>query len=139
MNNHFKNIEIETHGKQLIELTEIILAYLKKSNVKNGLLNLSILHTSASLVVQENASPSVTHDLNRFFDKLVPESTSEYLHNEEGPDDMPSHIRSALTNSNLTLSIIDTKLALGTWQGIFLFEHRISKKRRNILIHIFGA
>lgn len=134
----FENIHLETNGQNLTEITNEISSFCKKMAIENGILNLSVLHTSASLVIQENASSDVLRDLEHFFDQLVPMDNSLYTHTIEGKDDMPAHIKSALTNSNLTLSIRDSRLILGTWQGIYLFEHRINKHTRTILAHIIG-
>ena len=138
MHQHFENIKLETNGQRLIEFTETISLFCERTTIKNGILNLSVLHTSASLIIQENASSDVLHDLEKFFDKLVPMDRSLYTHTIEGEDDMPAHIKSALGNSNLTVSILDSRLKLGTWQGIFLFEHRKNKHSRTILAHAIG-
>ena len=134
----FEEIEIKTNGQNLIDVTEAVLDLLNKSKINNGIINLSILHTSASIIVQENADPNVQTDLLNFFDKISPMDPQLYTHGCEGPDDMPAHIKTALTNTHLTLSIKSQKLILGTWQGIYLFEHRINRQNRKILIHILG-
>tara|TARA_Y100000588_G_C13500236_1_gene604862 strand:- start:32 stop:454 length:423 start_codon:yes stop_codon:yes gene_type:complete len=139
MKQFFEEFAVQTRGQQLLDVTNIILSFLAKSKVENGLINISILHTSASLIIQENASEDVLYDLGEYFDKIVPMDNELYRHSDEGKDDMPSHIKSALTNTNLTLSIQNGRLRLGKWQGIFLFEHRIRKHRRRILAHIMGA
>tara|TARA_Y100000766_G_C18608074_1_gene459970 strand:- start:230 stop:622 length:393 start_codon:yes stop_codon:yes gene_type:complete len=128
---------VNTYKKQIIEITDDINNLVKKSQIDDGLLNLSILHTSCSLMIQENADFSVLEDIKNFLKKLVPENI-EYLHNSEGPDDMPSHIKSLLTQTNLTLSIRDSEIILGTWQGIFLLEHRDSNRKRSIFFHLIG-
>ena len=115
-----------------------LLIGLKKKKFKEGILNLSIQHTSASLIVQENADPDVQKDLIKFFDKLAPMDNKLYIHTAEGKDDMPAHIKSALTNNQISLSIRDSKLLLGTWQGIYLFEHRLGSNRRTIIHHFIG-
>ena len=112
--------------------------FVKKNKLLNGILNLNILHTSASLTIQENADPDVLYDLNNFFKKLVPMDNNLYKHTTEGKDDMPAHIKSALTNSHLTLSVKENKIILGTWQGLYLFEHRIKSHIRKISHHFIG-
>ena len=133
----YEKINIRTHGINLYEITNNILDWINKINLNKGLLNISIQHTSASLLLQENADPTVLKDLKNFFLKLVP-FNDNYLHATEGYDDMPAHIKTSLTNTNITLSVIDKKLNLGTWQGIFLFEHRTSSKDRFINLHYIG-
>ena len=135
---YFKNIKIKTDGQQLIEITDKIIDFIKTSFINEGILNLSILHTSASLTVQENADPDVKKDLLNFFNNIAPMIPDLYIHNSEGTDDMPAHIKTALTNTHLSLSIKSKKLILGTWQGIYLFEHRLNKQNRTILAHIVG-
>ena len=134
----FYNLKINTHGQKLYEFTDKTIEWVKKNNFKNGILNLSIQHTSASIIVQENADPDVQTDLINYFNKLVPMDNSLYIHTAEGKDDMPAHIKSALTNSQISLSIKDGELLLGTWQGIYLFEHRINKQNRKVIHHFFG-
>ena len=134
----FKEIKIKTNGQKLIEITSKVLDIVENTSIKEGILNLSILHTSASLIVQENADPDVKKDLLNFFDSTVPMDPSLYIHNIEGKDDMPAHIKTALTNTHITLSIRSKKLVLGTWQGIYLFEHRLINQNRTILAHILG-
>jgi len=136
---HFEEITILTNGVKLISFTDSIEKFVKSSEIKNGILNLSILHTSASLIIQENADPDVQKDLINFYDKLVPMINDLYIHSTEGKDDMPAHIKSSLTNTNLTLSVKNFKVQLGTWQGIFLFEHRIHQHKRKIFLHIIGS
>ena len=134
----FYEIKIKTKGQGLYDFTDQTLNWLKKQKINNGILNINILHTSASLVIQENADPDVLDDLNIFFKKLVPMNNKLYKHIVEGKDDMPAHIKSALTNSHLTLSVKDKKIILGTWQGLYLFEHRIENKTRKISCHFLG-
>ena len=132
----FLEINVDTDGQRLINISKKIDDFVEKSKITYGILNLSILHTSASLIIQENASKDVLIDLENFFNKLVPMNDSLYLHTLEGKDDMPAHIKTSLTNTNLSLSIIENTLKLGTWQGIYLFEHRIEKHLRSIFCHI---
>ena len=113
-------------------------ARVNKNKVVNGILNINILHTSASLTIQENADPDVLYDLNNFFKKLVPMDNKLYKHTTEGKDDMPAHIKSALTNSHLTLSVKSSRIILGTWQGLYLFEHRLENQTRIISHHFIG-
>lgn len=134
----FEELNIKTNGNKLIKITEKVLDFVGRSDVSNGIVNISILHTSASLIVQENADDDVQKDILNFYDKLVPMDNSLYIHNTEGKDDMPAHIKSSLTNSNLTLSIKNSKLILGTWQGIYLFEHRVKQQIRKIFLHLLG-
>ena len=135
---HFEELSVKTNGNKLIKITEKVLNFIHHSRVSNGILNISILHTSASLIIQENADDDVQKDILNFYDKLVPMDQSLYIHNTEGKDDMPAHIKSTLTNSNLTLSIQNNKLILGTWQGIYLFEHRVEQQIRKIFLHTLG-
>ena len=134
----FSEITMETKGQGLYNFTNKTLNWLNKQKINNGILNINILHTSASLVIQENADPDVLHDLKFFFDKLVPMDNKLYKHTTEGKDDMPAHIKSALTNNHITLSIKDKKLILGTWQGLYLFEHRLEKHTRILSHHLIG-
>ena len=138
MKQEFYNLEITTNGQKLYEFTDSTLDWIKKFNLRNGIINLSIQHTSASLIIQENADPDVQADLIKYFDKLAPMNTSLYSHKTEGKDDMPAHIKSALTNNQISLSLKDQELLLGTWQGIFLFEHRIQTQKRTIIHHFIG-
>ena len=133
----YEKINIRTNGINLYEITNNIIDWINKINLSSGLLNISIQHTSASLLLQENADPTVLEDLKNFFLKLVP-FNDNYLHAAEGYDDMPAHIKTSLTNTNITLSVIDKKLNLGTWQGIFLFAHRTTSKDRFINLHYIG-
>jgi secondary thiamine-phosphate synthase enzyme len=134
----FEEIELKTNGQGFYNFTAETLSWLDKQKIKNGILNINILHTSASLVIQENADPDVLYDLKNFFNKLVPMDTKLYKHSTEGKDDMPAHIKSALTNNQLTLSLKSKKLILGTWQGLYLFEHRIEKQTRVLSHHLIG-
>ena len=129
---------INTKGSGLYDFTNQIHYFVKKNKLINGILNINILQTSASLIIQENADPDVLHDLNNFFKKLVPMNNNLYKHTTEGKDDMPAHIKSALTNSHLTLSVKDNKIILGTWQGLYLFEHRLESQIRKISYHFIG-
>jgi len=138
MKQEFYNLEITTNGQKLYEFTDSTLDWIKKFNLRNGIINLSIQHTSASLIIQENADPDVQADLIKYFDKLAPMNTLLYSHVTEGKDDMPAHIKSALTNNQISLSLKDQELLLGTWQGIFLFEHRIQTQKRTIIHHFIG-
>lgn len=134
----FHEIEINTKGQGLYEFTKRTVSWLNSQKIVNGILNINILHTSASLVIQENADPDVLHDLKNFFDKLAPMDNKLYKHTTEGKDDMPAHIKSALTNNQLTLSFKNKKLMLGTWQGLYLFEHRIEQHTRTLTHHLIG-
>ena len=138
MKQEFFNLKINTSGQRLYEFTDQTIQWIKKNNFKSGMLNLSIQHTSASLIVQENADPDVQTDLINYFDKLVPMDNKLYVHTNEGKDDMPAHIKSALTNNQISLSIKDSELLLGTWQGLYLFEHRLEKQSRTIIHHFIG-
>jgi len=138
MNQKFFNLEIRTNGQKLYDFTNQTLDWVKKNNFKNGILNLTIQHTSASLIVQENADPDVQTDLLNYFDKLVPMNNDLYIHTTEGKDDMPAHIKSALTNNQISLSVKDCSLLLGTWQGLYLFEHRLHSQKRKIIHHFLG-
>jgi len=134
----FYNLQVDTNGQKLYEFTDQTIEWINKHNFKNGMLNLSIQHTSASLIVQENADPDVQTDLINYFDKLAPMDDKLYVHTTEGKDDMPAHIKSALTNNQISLSIREGVLLLGTWQGIYLFEHRLHSQKRRIIHHFIG-
>jgi len=134
----FEEIKINTEGQGFYNFTENTLDWIDKQKIKNGILNINILHTSASLVIQENADPDVLHDLKNFFHKLVPMDQKLYKHSTEGKDDMPAHIKSAITNNQLTLSLKNKKLILGTWQGLYLFEHRLENQTRILSHHLIG-
>ena len=138
MKQQFYNLQINTNGQKLYEFTNETINWINKNNFKNGMLNLSIQHTSASLIVQENADPDVQTDLLNYFDKLAPMDDKLYTHTTEGKDDMPAHIKSALTNNQISLSIKKGELLLGTWQGLYLFEHRLQTQNRTIIHHYIG-
>ena len=138
MKQFFHEIKINTKGQGLYDFTSKTVSWIEKQKIKNGILNINILHTSASLVIQENADPDVLHDLKNFFHKLVPMDNKLYKHTTEGKDDMPAHIKSALTNNQLTLSVKNKKLMIGTWQGLYLFEHRLEQHTRTLSHHLFG-
>ena len=138
MKQTFYELNINTNSQNLYELTPEILNWIEKNSFTNGILNLSIMHTSASLVIQENADPDVKTDLLNYFNKLVPMNEKDYIHSTEGKDDMPAHIKSSITNNQISLSIKEKKLLLGTWQGIFLFEHRIHPQQRTVVLHYLG-
>ena len=129
---------LKTKGAGLYVFTKQTQEFINKNKVVNGILNINILHTSASLIIQENADPDVLYDLNNFFKKLVPMDNKLYKHTTEGKDDMPAHIKSALTNSHLTLSVKNSRIILGTWQGLYLFEHRLENQTRTISHHFIG-
>src|SRR3954470_16038135 len=131
-------LQVSTRGKGLYEITGQISAWLETTGTKAGLLTVFVQHTSASLTIQENADPDVVQDLNTFFNRLVPEDSRLYRHTVEGPDDMPAHIRAALTLTQLSIPIDQGRMTLGTWQGIYLFEHRASPHRRFVLLHLLG-
>ena len=134
----FFEYKINTNGQKLYEFTDEANDWIKKNSFNNGILNLNIQHTSASLIVQENADPDVQTDLINYFNKLAPMDNSLYTHTTEGKDDMPAHIKSSLTNNQITLSIKNGKLILGTWQGLYLFEHRLANQSRKIMFHFLG-
>ena len=138
MKQKFFDLKINTNGQKLYQFTNQTIMWVKKNNFKNGILNLNIQHTSASLIVQENADPDVQTDLINYFNKLAPMDNSLYTHTTEGKDDMPAHIKAALTNNQLTLSIKNGELLLGTWQGLYLFEHRLNRQSRKIILHFLG-
>ena len=138
MKQKFFELRLKTNGQKLYNFTDQTINWIKENSFNNGILNLSIQHTSASLIVQENADPDVQTDLINYFDKLVPMNNKLYIHTTEGKDDMPAHIKSALTNNQISLSIKDTKLLLGTWQGLYLFEHRLEPQNRTIIHHFIG-
>ena len=134
----FFTLKLSTNGQRLYDFTNNIINWLENNKFKDGIINLSIQHTSASLIVQENADPDVKTDLLNYFDKLVPMDNKLYIHTTEGKDDMPAHIKSTLTNNQISLSIKNSSLLLGTWQGIYLFEHRIESQNRKIIHHFIG-
>ncbi|SRR5579883_1124898 len=131
-------VEIRTRGKRLYPITSEVAAWVASTNVHTALLTLFVQHTSASLVIQENADPDVTLDLADFFERLAPENDPRYRHDTEGPDDMPAHIRATLTQSSLSIPVIGGRMALGTWQGIYLFEHRSAPQRRSVVLHLIA-
>ena len=138
MRQEFFNLELNTNGQSLYEFTNQTNKWVKNNKLNNGMINISIQHTSASLIIQENADPDVQIDLINFFNKLIPMDNSLYTHITEGIDDMPAHIKSALTNNQISLSVKNTELLLGAWQGLYLFEHRIEKQNRLIVLHCLG-
>ena len=138
MKQEFYNLEIRTNGQKLYEFTDLTIEWIEKKGFQNGIVNLSIQHTSASLIVQENADPDVQTDILNYFDNLAPMNNKLYTHTAEGKDDMPAHIKSSLTNNQISLSIQNRKLLLGTWQGIYLFEHRLNPQKRTIIHHFLG-
>jgi secondary thiamine-phosphate synthase enzyme len=131
-------LRVDTHGKGLYEITRPIAEWLSGHNIQTGLLTVFVQHTSASLTIQENADPDVRHDLNEFFNRLVAEDNRLYRHTCEGPDDMPAHIRAVLTLTQLSIPVGGGRLALGTWQGVYLFEHRAAAHRRSVVLHLLG-
>ena len=131
-----KQLTVQTHGQGLVEVTRMVNAAVAEAKVGEGLCTVFVRHTSASLVIQENADPTAKTDLERWLNRLVPEGDPFYKHDTEGPDDMPAHIKSALTQTSLGIPIIDGRLALGTWQGIYLWEHRLRGGEREIVLHI---
>ena len=133
-----QRLEVATRGKGLYEITGQIAEWLRGNRLRNGLLTVFVQHTSASLLVQENADPDVVHDLKTFFERLAPEGDRLYRHTCEGPDDMPSHIRAALTQTQISIPVEQGCMALGTWQGVYVFEHRASAHRRSVLLHLIG-
>ena len=138
MHVHHDRLELRTKGKGLYEITDDVQAKIDRCGVRTGTVTVFVQHTSCSLVVMENADPTARRDLEEFFDRLVPEDADYFTHGSEGSDDMPSHIRMVLTRTSETIPIADGKMQLGTWQGIFLFEHRRAPHRRKILITIMG-
>jgi secondary thiamine-phosphate synthase enzyme len=135
---HLSTLKILTPGRGLIEITGKVQAGIVQSGIRQGLLTLFIRHTSASLLIQENADAEVRFDLERFFARLVPDGDALFVHGDEGADDMPAHVRSALTATQLVIPIIDGSPALGTWQGIYLWEHRLRGHSREIVVHVMG-
>jgi secondary thiamine-phosphate synthase enzyme len=135
---HLHRLQISTSGKGLYDITDQIARWLATTGARAGLLTVFVQHTSASLTIQENADPDVVHDLNTFFSRLVPEDNRLYRHTIEGPDDMPAHIRAALTLTQLSIPVDGGRMMLGTWQGVYLFEHRASAHRRSIVLQLIG-
>ncbi len=134
----FYELTVKTEGQGLYNFTKKTTDWVKKQQIHSGILNLNILHTSASLTIQENADPDVLYDIKNFFDKLIPMNNDFYKHTMEGIDDMPAHLKAMLTNTQLTLSVKNKKLILGTWQGLYLFEHRLKNQNRTISHHLMG-
>ena len=135
---HHEQLEIRTNGKSLYEITGDVQSKIDKRRVRNGTVTVFVQHTSCSVVIMENADPTARRDLEEFFDRLVPENADYFAHDSEGSDDMPSHIRMVLTRTSETVPIVDGKMHLGTWQGIFLFEHRRAPHRRKVFITSIG-
>ena len=134
----FHELNLATNGRGLYDFTDEVKAWIAKGSFKNGLVTLHLRHTSASLLIQENADPDVRADLERFFKRLVTDGDPIFSHTSEGPDDMPAHIRTALTTVNLSLPLREGRLALGTWQGIYLWEHRRAPHLRTVAMHLIG-
>ena len=138
MRQEFFNLDLSTDGQRLYEFTNQTNKWINDNEFNNGIINISIQHTSASLIIQENADQDVQTDLINFFNQLVPMDNPLYIHTAEGKDDMPAHIKSALTNNQISISVKNNELLLGTWQGLYLFEHRIEKQNRLIILHYLG-
>jgi len=136
--NRIYRLQVDTRGKGLYEITDSVERWLAEQRAASGLLTVFIQHTSASLTIQENADPDVVYDLNQFFGRIAPEDTRLYRHTTEGPDDMPAHIRSALTLTQLSIPVEQGRMALGTWQGIYVFEHRARAHRRSVVLHLMS-
>ena len=134
----FYELIVKTKGQGLYDFTKETIDWVKKQKIHSGILNLNILHTSASLTIQENTDPDVLYDIKKFFDKLIPMNNDFYKHTTEGIDDMPAHLKTMLTNTQLTLSVKNKKIILGTWQGLYLFEHRLKNQNRTISHHLMG-
>ena len=131
-------ISVKTNGRRLYDLTPQVLAWAKNSGLKMGLLTLYVQHTSASILINENYDSDVLVDMESFFARLVPDGDRLFIHTSEGPDDMPAHVRSALTQTSISIPFVEGKVALGTWQGIFLYEHRLAPHSRNVLLHLIA-
>ena len=131
-------LTIQTRGRGLLEISRQIAEWVSGEGIEAGLLTVFCRHTSASLLIQENADPDVRHDIEAYFERIAPEARGRYVHEDEGPDDMPVHLRTALTNVQLTIPVLGGRLALGTWQGIYLFEHRRAPHRREVVLHLIG-
>jgi len=138
MTQHTHALQVSTRGKGLYEFTDEVQSWVKSSSIATGLLTLFIRHTSASLTIQENADPDVVADLNDFFGRIAPENNKLYRHTAEGPDDMPAHIRAALTQTQLSIPVVSGRMCLGTWQGLYVFEHRSGTHRRSVALHLIG-
>jgi secondary thiamine-phosphate synthase enzyme len=136
---HTHSLQISTRGKGLYPFTREVAQWVSSLKIETGLLTVFLQHTSASLAIQENADPDVVRDLADYFERLAPENDPRYRHQDEGPDDMPAHIRAALTQTSLTIPVVHGRMALGTWQGIYLFEHRAAPHRRSVVLHFFGS
>lgn len=135
---HLHTLVLATHGKGLYNFTGQVTAWVQQCNIDTGLLTLFVRHTSASLLIQENADPDVVHDLKDYFERIAPENDPHYRHTLEGPDDMPAHLRTALTATQLAIPVQDGQPVLGTWQGIYLFEHRRAAHQRSVVLHLLG-
>lgn len=131
-------LDVRTRGRGLVEVTREVAAWVRETGMREGLLTVFCRHTSASVIIQENAAPEVRADLETFFEAIAPEDPTRYRHNDEGPDDMPSHIRTALTGVSLSIPLVGGRLALGTWQGVYLFEHRRAPHARQLALHLIG-
>ena len=131
-------ISIQARGRRIYDITPQVLEWANRSGLQTGLLTLYIQHTSASLMINENYDPEVLIDMERFFERLVPDGDPLFIHTAEGPDDMPAHVRTALTQTSLSIPLLEGKVALGTWQGIFLYEHRLASHTRKVLLHLVG-
>ena len=138
MTQHTHSIQIATRGKGFYPFTRDVAQWVSSLNIRTGLLTLFVQHTSASLTIQENADPDVVRDLADYFERLAPENDPRYRHQDEGPDDMPAHIRTVLTQTSLSIPVVHGRMALGTWQGIYLFEHRKAPHRRSVVLHLIG-
>ncbi len=138
MKQHVTTLEIHSSGRGLFEITQELRAFVRASGIRDGLLTVFCRHTSASLLIQENADPDVRHDLEAYFAKLSPDGQPGWRHNNEGPDDMSGHIRSVLTQTSIGIPLVDGELVLGTWQGVFLWEHRTRPHRREVVVHLMG-
>lgn len=139
MQQEHREFGVRTRGKGLYELTDEITGWVRQSTIREGLLTLHVRHTSASLLIQENADPQVQADLESYMSRLVPDGDPIFRHTSEGPDDMPAHVRSALTSTTLSIPVVDGGPALGTWQGIYLYEHRVASHHRRIAAHLLGS
>jgi secondary thiamine-phosphate synthase enzyme len=135
---HAHTVNVSTRGKGLYPFTREVAQWVSSLKIETGLLTVFVQHTSASLAIQENADPDVVRDLADYFERLAPENDPQYRHQDEGPDDMPAHIRAALTQTSLTIPVVHGRMALGTWQGIYLFEHRAAPHRRSVVLHLIG-
>ena len=133
-----RRLDVSTKGKGLYEISDHVARWVAETGLKTGLLTVFIQHTSASLIIQENADPEVMEDLNTFFNRLAPDDSRFYRHNSEGPDDMPAHIRAALTLTQVSIPVVQGHLGVGAWQGIYVFEHRAAPHQRSLLLHLIG-